>query len=186
MKSAHFSFIATLLFSVLSFSQSEPRIPDTIICYDIDPSGFLLVNRQKFDDYLSKVIGNSISEHPFSVSFDATVDSVSDEQANLANKDGNKIAIPVMGFVGDSLSRYKISVMKEITIKEVRFSQNGKTDPSMKKKFDPRHVYIPKSMGVSSGDHISVENYTAILNDTCYVGHDSHQKAAVIGSFKVR
>ncbi len=174
----------TLSVGAIAFSQEMPRRIDTIFCYDISHSGFVAINEEKYTDIFFKLKDNLIFEAPFSINIEGTITSIDNEIAKLQDINGKKIGIPVIGIVNTEPSINKINRMKVVSIKDYKVNNSQGTDSLMHKAFDPQRVYIPRSMNVNTGDHISITKYSAILADTCYVGEDSRQKAFVFGKFK--
>ena len=172
-----------LVFGIYAFSQNELRPIDTIICYDISHSGFVETNEKIFNDLFFKLKNNSIFKVPFSISIEGTINTVDNNVARIQDSNGKKIGIPIIGITNIESSKNKINRMKIISIKDYKVSNSDKADSLMLKAFNPQYIYIPQTMNVNVGDHISITNYSAILNDTCYVGDDSHQKAFVFGKF---
>lgn len=173
-----------LVFGIYAFSQNELRPIDTIICYDISHLGFVETNEKTFNDLFFKLKNNTIFKVPFSISIEGTVNTVDNSIARIQDISDKKTGLPIIGITNIESSRNKINRMKIISIKDYKVSNSGETDSLMLKAFNPQRIYIPQTMNVNAGDHISITNYSAVLNDTCYLGDDSHQKAFVFGKFE--
>ena len=172
-----------LIFGISAFSQKEHRPVDTIICYDISHSGFVEINENSFNDLFFNLKNNSIFNVPHSISIDGIISTV-DNNATLQDINGKKIGLPIIGITNTESSPNTINRMKVISIKDYKVSNSDEADSLMLKAFNPQRIYIPQTMNVNAGDHIIITNYSAFLNDTCYAGVKSRQKAFVFGNFK--
>ena len=172
-----------LIFGISAFSQHEPKPVDTIICYDLSHSGFVEINEKSFNDLFFNLKNNSIFSVPHSITIDGTINTV-DNNATLQDINGKKIGLPIIGITNTESSKNTINRMKVISIKDYKVSNSDEADSLMLKAFNPQRIYIPQTMNVNAGDHIIITNYSAFLNDTCYTGVKSRQKAFVFGNFK--
>lgn len=178
------TFCCVLIFGISAFSQKELKPTDTIFCYDVSHSGFIEVNEKTFNDLFFNLKNNSIFNVPHSISIDGIISTVDNNAATLQDINGKKIGLPIIGITNTESSKNTINRMKVISIKDYKVSNSDKADSLMLKEFDPQQIYIPQTMNVNAGDHISITNYSAFLNDTCYAGVKSRQKAFVFGNFK--
>jgi len=179
-------FAAFLIFAHQAFSQIGFPTADVIVCFDVDHSGFTLVNEQDYNKSFSQLQKKEVDALPLAVSFSGIVESVTEMQPTLLNTKGRKTSVPVIGIEDTDTSERRLEQTKSISLKNIQLADSSSANISAYKKINPRRIYIPKSLGVNNGDYISISNYSAFLNDTCYVGDSGHQKAFIFGNFKVR
>lgn len=172
-------------FAAIALSQETAGHNDVVICYDISHSGFIEVNETTFDNFFFSLQRNRAFTTPHSITISGIVNSVSSETAKILDANEKKIGLPVMGIENIDSMRNKINRMKVVSLKRHKVFNSPGSDSLMQKAFNPQRVYVPQSLNITPGDSISITNYAAFINDTCYIGDDSHQKAFVFGNFKV-
>ena len=165
-------------------SQEMANRTDTVICYDISHSGFVEVDETTFENIFFSLRKNAIFTTPYSVNISGIVQSIPSESARILDVTGTETALPIMGIENIDSTNNKLTRFIVISIKNPKISNSQKSDSLILYKINPQRVYVPKSLDISPGDYISITNYAAILNDTCYIGEDSRQKALVFGKFR--
>lgn len=173
--------ITTTLFllSIFAIAQ-ENGTPngDETVCETLNHNGFISVTENSYNEVYNYVKDSTFSLLHFAVDVSGTIDTVFENYNNVLSLDNQNTSAPLLG-----ITEHKITRMKTISITNRKLTLPASNDSSMIKKFKAHRVFIPKSLPAKVGDFIVIKNYAAILNDTCYAGESTHQKALVYGEY---
>lgn len=171
--------ILFILLGVFAFAQEgKPNQSDVIICETIDHTGFISVSEENFFEVYYFVKDSSFERLRFSIDVSGTIDSVFENYSRIPNLYGQVTSVPVTG-----ITDHKTTQMKAISISNRSVQLPTGNDSAMLNNFKAQRVFIPKSLPAKKGDKISIKNYAAVLNDTCYAGENTRQKALVYGEY---
>ena len=171
--------IFLFLVGVLAPAQeNKPDVSDIIICETIDHTGFISVSEENFFEVFYFVKDSTFERLRFSIDVSGTIDSVFEHFTRVPNLYGQPTSVPVTGVVD-----HKTTQMKAISISNRTVNLPTGNDSAMLKNFKAQRVFIPKNLTAKKGDKISIKNYFAIMNDTCYAGENTRQKTAVYGEY---
>ena len=174
----HLSILFFLLGVLVSAQENKPNVSDIIICETIDHTGFISVSEENFFEVFYFVRDSSFERLRFSIDVSGTIDSVFENYTRVPNLYGQVTSVPVTGVVD-----HKATQMKAISISNRTVNLPTGNDSAMLKNFKAQRVFIPKNLTAKKGDKISIKNYVAIMNDTCYAGENTRQKTAVYGEY---
>ena len=174
----HLSILLFLLGVLASAQEPKPNVSDIIICETIDHTGFISVSEKNFFEVFYFVKDSTFERLRFSIDINGTTDSVFENYSRVPNLYGQVTSVPVTGVVD-----HKTTQMKAISISNRTVNLPTGNDSAMLKNFKAERVFIPKSLTAKKGDKITIKNYVAIMNDTCYAGENTRQKAAVYGEY---
>ena len=140
--------------------------------------GFISVTENSYNEVYNYVKDSTFSLLHFAVDVSGTIDSVFENYNNVLSLDNQNTSAPLLG-----ITEHKVTRMKTVSITNRKLILPAGNDSSMIKRFKAHRVFIPKSLPAKVGDIIVIKNYAAILNDTCYAGESTHQKALVYGEY---
>ena len=170
------------LFFLAAFVQAQTEYSkqsDIVVCEIVSHYGFAIVNEQSFAEAYDYLKDSTFSKLPFAVDVNGTVDSVFESYNFVQNPNNVRTSIPIIG-----ITDHKTTAAKAISLKNHKLTLSGK-DSTMERRFKPSLVFVPKNLPVNAGDVIAIRNYVALLNDTCYAGETSQQKALVYGEYAI-
>ena len=174
----HLSILLFLLGVLVSAQENKPNVSDIIICETIDHTGFISVSEENFFEVFYFVKDSTFERLRSSIDVSGTIDSVFENYTRIPNLYGQVTSVPVTGVVD-----HKTTQMKAISISNRTVNLPTGNDSAMLNNFKAQRVFIPKNLDAKKGDKISIKNYAAVLNDTCYAGENTRQKALVYGEY---
>lgn len=158
MKKASFILLAALQ---TSFAQQSINIQPnpTMSCYEnIESTGFLVVKETlNFEnlDFAAQFLSKHSSK---GIQITGEITSIDSANAIISATNG-KWPIYATTDHGDV-------TVRKASLKNVNIEVPG--DSAMCKAFDAGAIYLPSDMNFSVGNIIKIDNYLALLNDTCY------------------
>lgn len=174
-------YIAITFFLLSIFANAQENrlsFEDETVCETLNHNGFISVTEKSYNEVYSYVKDSTFSLLHFAVDVSGTIDTVFENYNYVLDLENRNTSVPLLG-----ITEHKITRMKTVSIANRKLTLPVSNDSSMVKRFKAHRVFIPKDLSVKIGDVIVIKNYAAILNDTCYAGESTHQKALVYGEY---
>ena len=163
---------------LVSAQENRPDHTDMIFCETIDHTGFISVTEQTFLEVFYFVRDSSFEHLLFTIDVSGIIDSVYENYTRMPNLHGQVTSVPITGIVD-----HKTTQMKAISIKNRVLNLPEGNDSAMVRNFKAQRIFIPKSLPAKKGDEIIINDYFAILDDTCNEDDSARQKALVYGKY---
>lgn len=173
------SVVLILLTHTIAQAESI-RNTDITICEVISHAGFAIVDEKTFNEAFSYLKDSSFTQLSFTVNVSGMIDSVYEKYDRVHDMNNTTTSVPIIGIVD-----HKVTTVKAVKLKNSKLTLPKGNDSTMVRRFKSDLVFIPSKISVTPGDIIDIKNYGALLNDTCYVGETTQQKALVYGEYSL-
>lgn len=173
------SVVLILLTHTIAQAESI-RNTDITICEVISHAGFAIVDEKTFNEAFSYLKDSSFTQLSFTVNVSGMIDSVYEKYDRVHDMNNTTTSVPITGIVD-----HKVTTVKAVKLKNSKLTLPKGNDSTMVRRFKSDLVFIPSKISVTPGDIIDIKNYGALLNDTCYVGETTQQKALVYGEYSL-